>query len=90
MLKFISDQAKTETKKDNDTTKRDEEKAEENVVIDFDGLSERIEALPIARGNYRNLAVNESSLFYMNKDEGDFNRFEFRVPNTMDLYSFSF
>jgi len=66
--------------------------AEEEMVveIDWDGLSERIEALPLARGNYRYLAVNDNALFFLNKDEGDFNRFEYRVPRTMDLYSFCF
>lgn len=61
-----------------------------NVTIDWEGLSERIEALPLERGNYRYLAVNEHALFYLNKDEGDFNRFEFRVPESMDLYGFCF
>ena len=30
------------------------------------------------------------TLFYLNKDEGDFNRFEFREVRDMDLYRFSF
>jgi tricorn protease len=34
--------------------------------------------------------VNESAVFYLNKDEGDFNRFEFRNIGAMDLYRFSF
>ena len=74
-----------------DKPAENEEKKEDVVVqIDWDGLSERIEALPLERGNYRYLGVNKSSLFYLNKDEGDFNRFEYRVPSTMDLYRFSF
>jgi tricorn protease len=60
------------------------------VEIDWKGLSERIEALPLERGNYRYLAVNDNALFFLNKDEGDFNRFEYRVPKTMDLFSFCF
>jgi tricorn protease len=60
------------------------------VKIDFEGIEGRIEALPLPRGNYRNLAANEKGLFYLNKDEGDFNRFEFRGIGPRDLYRFSF
>jgi tricorn protease len=60
------------------------------VTIDFDGLADRIEALPLARGNYRSLAVNENNLYYLNAVEGDFNRFEFRDLPPMTLYAFSF
>jgi len=60
------------------------------VNIDFEGLSERVEKLPLPRGNYRHLAVNDQSLFYLNKEEGDFNRFEFRDVKTMNLYAFDF
>ena len=37
--------------------------------IDLDGIAERIEVLPLPRGNYRSLAVNEASIFYLNKDD---------------------
>jgi len=67
-----------------------EETKSENVFIDWEGLSDRIEALPVERGNYRYLSANDNGLFYLNKDEGDFNRFEFRVVKSMDLYRFSF
>ncbi|MCD6377028.1 MAG: PD40 domain-containing protein [Caldisericaceae bacterium] len=72
--------------------KKSEKEKEENkkVRIDFDGLLQRIEALPVERGNYRYLAINDNSLFYLNKDEGDFNRFEFRNHWPMDLYAFDF
>ncbi len=60
-----------------------------NVKIDFDGIGNRVQDLKLERGNYRYLTVNESHVFYMNKDEGDFNRFEFRVPKTMDLMAYS-
>jgi tricorn protease len=61
-----------------------------SVKIDFDGITDRIEALPLKRGNYRYLATNDKGLFFLNKDEGDFNRFEFRSYGPMDLYRFSF
>ncbi len=60
------------------------------VRIDFDGITDRTEALPLAKGNYRNLAVNELSLFYLNSDEGNFNRFEVAGHGPMTLYSYSF
>ncbi len=63
---------------------------EKPVKIDFEGITGRIEALPLPRANYRRLTAAEGSLFYLNKDEGDFNRFEFRSIGPMDLYRFSF
>lgn len=60
------------------------------VSMDFEAIATRIEALPIPRGNYRSLAASQSALFYLNKDEGDFNRFEFRDVGPMNLYAFSF
>jgi tricorn protease len=59
------------------------------VVIDFDGIESRIEALPVDRSNYRSLTASDGCLFYLDKDEGDFNRFEFRAIGPMDLYRFS-
>ncbi len=59
------------------------------VSIDFDGIADRIEVIPLKRGNYRNLSVNESSVFYKNADDGDFNRFEFRAVDKMSLYAFN-
>ncbi len=72
------------------TAKMEEAAANQQTVIDFDGLYERVEALPVPAGNYRHLSFSEEGLFYLNSDKGDFNEFEFRVPETMDLYRFSF
>jgi tricorn protease len=60
------------------------------VAIDFDGIAGRIETLPLPRGNYRGLSVSGDALFYLDRDEGDFNRFEFRETGPMDLHRFSF
>ncbi len=62
----------------------------EKVAIDFEGISQRVEALPLKKGNFRYLSVNDGKLFYLNKDKGDFNRFEFREVKTMDLHAFDF
>jgi len=60
------------------------------VSIDFEGLKDRIEELRPEAGNYRNLSLTDQGVLYMNRDDGDFNRFEFRVPGTMDLYFYDF
>jgi tricorn protease len=75
----------------NDESKdEDAESKEVTVTIDWDGLPARVEALPLERSNYRYLAANDKALFYLDKDEGDFNRFEFRLPRSMDLHRFCF
>ena len=61
-----------------------------NQTIDFDGIAERVEPFPLPRGNYRKLSACGSSLFYTNGSEGDYNRFEFRLPESADLYAFDF
>jgi len=60
------------------------------VNIDFQGIADRTEALPLEKGNYRDLSVNKSSLFYLNSDEGNFNRFEIDTHGPMSLYSYNF
>ncbi len=68
----------------------DDEGGDTNVVIDFDGLAGRIEALPLPASNYRNLAAGDGTLFYLDAEEGDFNRFEYRTVRSRDLHAFSF
>ena len=82
------DKKDKEDKKDEKGKKNDDDG--KPVKIDFEGIADRIEALPLSRANYRQLAASEGSLFYLNKDEGDFNRFEFRAIGPMDLHRFSF
>lgn len=60
------------------------------LSIDFDGISNRVESLELEPGNYRNLSITGKGAVYMNLEKGDFNRFEFRIPGTMDLYYYSF
>ncbi|UCF67053.1 MAG: PD40 domain-containing protein [Acidobacteriota bacterium] len=65
-------------------------KAPPRVEIDFDGIADRIEALPLPAGNYRDLTVSDSAVLYLDAKEGDFNRFEFRPVGPRDLYAFRF
>ncbi len=67
-----SDEEKGITKEDKDKEKgKDSGKTEEPVVIDFEGLSQRILAIPVPTGNYSNLqagAVGE--FFYLDNSSG--------------------
>jgi len=85
-----SDEEGIEIAKEGEKEEKAEQEAPAEVIIDFEGLAERIEALPLPRGNFRSLMVNASSVFYLNADEGDFNRFEFRSPGPRPLHAFSF
>lgn len=74
-----------------DATKKDQARSKtRRVQIDFEGLDQRIEPFPLPAGNYRNLAVNESAVFFLDSESGDYNRFEFRAPGPRNLYAFSF
>jgi tricorn protease len=85
MFPFKSDEETPKADK-----KKDEKPAEVKVRIDFDGLAERVEALPIEAGNYRNLIAGDEDLFYTNGKNGDYNRFEYRTLGPQTLYAFSF
>jgi tricorn protease len=87
-----AEEAKDEAKEDAKSAAKDEKNKPKvkPVEIDFEGLDRRVETFPLPRGNYRFLAANEQSLFYLNVDEGDFNRFDFREVGPRDLYAFSF
>ena len=90
-LPFRSDEVEISSDGDgNDKKEKKDEEKDEAVAIDFDGLAQRIQHLPLPRGNYRSLSANDKGLFYLDKDAGDFNRFEFRSIGRMDLHRFSF
>jgi tricorn protease len=60
------------------------------VRVDFDGIADRLEPLPLPRGNYRKLAAADDALYYLDADDGDFNRFDYRTPGPFKLKAFSF
>lgn len=60
------------------------------MMINFSGISERIERLPLPAANYRNLSAAKDSVFYLNSEKGDYNRFKYRNLGPRDLYTFSF
>ncbi len=89
LLPFRNDEVETKPE-DGNNSKTGSGNESQKISIDFEGIQSRIEMLPLPRGNYRSLAVNETSLFYLNAEKGDFNRFEFREIGPGTLYSFSF
>lgn len=61
----------TESEEENGNGKDDDEKDEDvEVAIDFEGLADRMVALPVAKGNYGDLAVAaDGSLFWMHRTQ---------------------
>ena len=101
ILPFKSDEEEIEDDdeeaEDDDNGEGDDEDSDDedgddsdDITIDFEGIAERVEALPLSPGNYRTLAVNDKAVFYLNAEDGDFNRFEFRAVGPRTLYRFSF
>ncbi len=86
LLPFRSDEEPAE----GGINETDATEAGSKIAIDFDGLAERIEALPLPAGNYRSLRAGPDVLFYLNGEDGDYNRFEYRGPGSQDLFAFSF
>ncbi len=76
--------------KSDEENKPEVKKSESAFRIDFNGLADRIEALPIARGNYRELAVNDKNLYYLNAEDGDFNKMDYRALPPRTLYAYNF
>ncbi len=93
LLPPLSDEEAVAGKGDGDKKNGKKDKKGEDgkpsVRIDFEGIAGRIEHLPLPRGNFRSLSTAGTDIFYLNKDEGDFNRFEFRAIGPMNLYRFS-
>lgn len=58
--------------------------------IDFEGLAGRIESLPLPAGNYRDLAINQSGVYYLNSEKGDYNRMDYRELGPRTLYCYNF
>ncbi|HRX11478.1 MAG TPA: PDZ domain-containing protein, partial [Draconibacterium sp.] len=77
-------------KNDSETADIEKSKPETAFRIDFDGLADRSEVLPLKPGNYRNLAVNKTHLFYLNSNEGDYNKMDYRELEPRNLYSYEF
>ncbi len=92
LLPFLSDEetGEAEAKKGKDKKEKEKTKKKVRVTIDFEGIADRIEALPLPQGNYRWLAVNDSFIFYLNGEKGDYNRFEYRPLGPQDLKAFNF
>lgn len=84
-------QAKSKENREQEAEKRAEQKKKEPApatVVDFAGIEGRAEPLPLPRSNYRALAVGAGELFFLDADEGDFNRFDIREPGPRKLVAF--
>jgi tricorn protease len=77
-------------KNDSESPDLEKSKTTSAFKIDFDGLTDRCEVLPLQPANYRNLAVNKTHLFYLNSDEGDFNKMDYRALDPRNLFAYSF
>jgi tricorn protease len=86
LLPPLSDEVEPALKTSSDDT--DSEEGVPTVVIDFDGIAERLQALPVEASNYRSLAAAEGAIYFLDGDDGDFNRFEYRrlPPRTVKKY----
>ncbi len=82
LLPFMSDESGELKEKKKSTSKI-------ITKIDFDGISERIEKLPVPPSNYRKLTINSENIFYLNSDKGDYNRFQYRSLGPRNLCAFS-
>lgn len=58
------------------------------TVVEFAGIEDRVEPLPLPRGNYRKLGVAGGSVFFLDAPDGDFNRFDIREPGPRQLRAF--
>ncbi len=72
----------------NDVPERPTEREPVTVRVDLDGIAARIQALPLPASNYRDLASGEDAIYFLDTDDGDFNRFEFRPmpPRTLKKF----
>ena len=46
--------------------------------------------MPVKRGNYRELTVNDKNLYYLNTENGDFNQMDYRALPPRTLYAYNF
>src|SRR5438132_537157 len=84
-----SDDSTSDEKKKDDTAKSDEKKPPVKVVVDLDGLGQRIQALPVGEAVYSNIQLTKSGELYYLKRSGTFNRFTGDDPRNLQHYSLS-
>jgi tricorn protease len=73
----------SDDKKKDDTAKKEPVK----VTVDFDGLSQRIQAIPIGEAVYSNIQVAKTGELYYLKRSGTYNRFTGDDPRNLQHYS---
>jgi tricorn protease len=73
----------SDDKKKDDTAKKEPVK----VTVDFDGLSQRIQVIPIGEAVYSNIQVAKTGELYYLKRSGTYNRFTGDDPRNLQHYS---
>ncbi|HEY6138611.1 MAG TPA: PDZ domain-containing protein [Thermoanaerobaculia bacterium] len=71
MAKESDEESAAKPDADKDKEKKDEKKAPVKVAIDFDGITQRIVALPPKAAGYDNLAAGKSGQIYYTKSSGN-------------------
>ncbi len=66
LFKFKNDEEPVKEESEEEKKDKKEESTEISVEIDFDGLNDRIVALPLGNGSYRNLTAVDGGLLYIN------------------------
>lgn len=67
----IKEEKKTEESKSTDKDKKKDEPKSVVVKVDVDGLTQRIQELPITNANYRNLSVIGDKVYYIRQGSKD-------------------
>lgn len=66
LFKFKNDEEPVKEEIAEEKADKKDESSETSVEIDFDGLNDRIVALPLGNGSYRNLTAVDGGLLYIN------------------------
>jgi tricorn protease len=87
LLPPLSDEVAPADDDDEDWKKPKNEPVAE-VRVDLAGIAERIQPLPVPASNYRDLAASDDAIYFLDGDDGDFNRFEYRglPPRTLKKF----
>lgn len=64
-VEIKSDERKAKSEEGKEKSEKEKAKEDVNVIIDFDGIENRIIVLPIAAGSYRDITATGDNVYYM-------------------------